>query len=91
MAVYRRVDDSRHLQADCQEPGLAPRPYARQPNAGYLFLSEWVCVRLSTIISSELNVRSSAAFARKPRLLGVAAQLKRGAHAALGMAIKCAQ
>ena len=29
MAVYRRVYDSRHLQADCQEPGSAPEPYAR--------------------------------------------------------------
>ena len=26
---YRRVHDSRHLQADCQEPGSAPEPYAR--------------------------------------------------------------
>jgi len=25
MAAYRRVYDSRHLQADCQEPGSAPR------------------------------------------------------------------
>jgi len=24
MAAYRRVYDSRHLQADCQEPGSAP-------------------------------------------------------------------
>jgi len=24
MAAYRRVYDSRHLQADCREPGLAP-------------------------------------------------------------------
>ena len=30
-------------------------------------------------------------FAHKPRLLDVAAQLKRGAHAALGSAIICAQ
>jgi len=29
-------------------------------------------------------------FAHKPRLLGVAAQLKRSAHAALGLAINCA-
>jgi len=29
MASYRRVYDSRHLQADCQEPGSAPEPYAR--------------------------------------------------------------
>ena len=30
-------------------------------------------------------------FAYKPRLLDVAAQLKRSAHAALGLAINCAQ
>ena len=30
-------------------------------------------------------------FAHKPRLLDVAAQLKRSAHAALGVAINCAQ
>jgi len=30
-------------------------------------------------------------FAHKPRLLDVAAHLKRSAHAALGLAIKCAQ
>jgi len=29
MAAYRQVYDSRHLQADCQEPGSAPEPYAR--------------------------------------------------------------
>ena len=26
MAAYRRVYDSRHLQADCQEPGSAQEP-----------------------------------------------------------------
>jgi len=29
MAAYPRVYDSRRLQADCQEPGSAPGPYAR--------------------------------------------------------------
>jgi len=28
MAAYRRVYDSRHLQADCQELGSAPEIYA---------------------------------------------------------------
>jgi len=28
MAAYRRVYDSRHLQADCQELESAPEPYA---------------------------------------------------------------
>ena len=27
MAAYRRVYDSRHLQADCQVPGSPPEPY----------------------------------------------------------------
>ena len=26
MAAYRRVYDSHHLQADCQEPGSTPEP-----------------------------------------------------------------
>ena len=29
MAAYRGVYDKRHLQADCQEPGSSPEPYAR--------------------------------------------------------------
>ena len=33
---YRRVYDSRHLQADCQEPGSAPEPHVRQSSMGYL-------------------------------------------------------
>jgi len=38
MAAYRRVYDSRHLQADCKEPGSAPEPYARQSSLGCLYL-----------------------------------------------------
>jgi len=38
MAAYRRVYDSRHLQADCQEPGSAPEPYARQSSIRYRYL-----------------------------------------------------
>jgi len=38
MAAYRQVYDSRHLQADCKEPGSAPEPYARQLSMGYLYL-----------------------------------------------------
>ena len=37
MAAYRWVYDSRDLQADCQEPGSAPEPYAWQSSMGYLF------------------------------------------------------
>jgi len=38
MAAYHLVYDSRHLQADCKEPGSAPEPYARQSSMGYLYL-----------------------------------------------------
>ena len=38
MAAYRRVYDSRHMQADCQELGPAPEPYARQLSMGYFYL-----------------------------------------------------
>ena len=38
MAACRRVYGSRHLQADCQEPGSAPEPYARQSRMGYLYV-----------------------------------------------------
>jgi len=41
MATYRRVYDSRHLQADTREPELATEPYARQSSMGYLYLLTW--------------------------------------------------
>jgi len=42
MAAYRRVYDSRHLQADCQEPGSAPELYSRQSRMGYLFTDKMI-------------------------------------------------
>ena len=50
MAAYRRVYDSRHLQADCQEPGSAREPYARQSRMGYLFL-QVITVLFTTCVS----------------------------------------
>jgi len=51
-----------------------------------------VCVCLSAIISSELHVRFyQIFFSHKSRSIDVAAQLKCSAHAALGLAINCAQ
>ena len=38
MAAYRWVYDSRHLQADCQEPGSALEPYTEQWSMGYFYL-----------------------------------------------------
>ena len=37
MTAHRQVYDSRHLQADCQEPGSAPEPYVRQSSIGYIY------------------------------------------------------
>jgi len=48
MAAYRLVYDSRHLQADCQEPGSAPEPYARQSSMGYIFYRS-SCVRMRAV------------------------------------------
>jgi len=47
MEAYRGVYDSRHLQADCQEPGSAPEPYARQSSMGYLYLNLLTLTMLS--------------------------------------------
>jgi len=44
MSAYRRVYDSRHLQADYQEPRSAPEPYAWQSSVGNLHLYI-VCVK----------------------------------------------
>jgi len=41
MAACRWVYDSRHLQAECQELGSAPEPYARQSSIGCLYLFYW--------------------------------------------------
>ena len=38
MAAHRRVDDSRHLQADCKEPESAPEPCDRQSSMSCLYL-----------------------------------------------------
>jgi len=38
MEAYRRVYDSRHLQADCQAQGFPQEPYTRQSSMGYLYL-----------------------------------------------------
>jgi len=38
MPAYRLVYDSRHLQADCQEPGSAPEPYVTSQVWATLYL-----------------------------------------------------
>jgi len=54
MAAYRRVYDSRYLQADCQEPGSAAEPCARQSSMGYICIDRltelWFYVPLDTRI-----------------------------------------
>jgi len=62
MAAYRRVYDSRHLQADCQELGSAPEPYPRQSSMGYLYLfNETVLLYSNEIVHTELAKSSRRA------------------------------
>jgi len=49
MAAYRRVYDSRYLQADCQEPGSAPEPYAQQWSIWATFVVDRVSRRSTAI------------------------------------------
>ena len=57
----------------------------------------FVCMLPMTVSRSYFDAFCTAGFmddvifAHKPRLLDVAAQLKRSAHAALGLAMNCAQ
>ena len=59
MAAYRRVRDSRHLQADCQEPGSAPEPYARWSSMGYLYL--YLLVFAYTVFTIRTNAMTQDA------------------------------
>ena len=52
MAAYRRVYDSRHLQADCQEPGSAPEPYARRSSMGYLYVFTAGCGSFAEMLTA---------------------------------------
>ena len=54
MAAYRRVYDSRHLQADCQQPGSAPEPYIRSVIEYGLPLPFYAyCDNSTTVVISE--------------------------------------
>ena len=61
MATYRRVYDSRHLQADCQGPRSAPEPYARQSSMGhlYLFTCLWQVYQLESVFDVKRYLSSS--------------------------------
>ena len=61
MAAYRRVYDSRHLQADCQEPGSAPEPYARQSSMDNLYLLplHGVCVLTADAVCCKLSLTAT--------------------------------
>ena len=63
-----------------------PRSYLRNDTSD---LHQFFCESYYVVMRYVLP--DDAMFAHKPRLLDVAAQLKRSAHAALGLAINCAQ
>ena len=64
-SLYRRVYDSHRLQADCQEPGSAPEPYARLSSMGYLYLLFTLPLRLMLSY-----VCAHAVLFADPRLIG---------------------
>jgi len=67
------------------------------PNFCVCYLWPWPGPPLSFLLWQRSDMLCTSGFmddvmfAHKPRLLDVAAQLKRSAHAALGLAINCAQ
>ena len=69
MAAYRRVYDSRHLQAESQEPGSAPEPIRSVIEYGLTFFTHItptqrrVCVNgPSTRRYTSLHVKNSFVF-----------------------------
>jgi len=64
MAAYRRVYDSRHLQADYQERGSAPEPYASGNRVwatfrGLPFYRAMLCIRGTSHGPVSVSVRLS--------------------------------
>jgi len=54
MAAYRRVYDSRQLQADWKESGSAPKPYALQSCIGYLY--HFSCSTRGYVVTTGIRV-----------------------------------
>jgi len=61
MAAYRRVYESRHLQADCQEPGSAPERSVIEYGLPF-YINE--CVRLYQTYDTNLQSLSTPAAGR---------------------------
>ena len=65
MAAYCQVYDSRHLQADCQDPGSAPEPYTLGNRVWATFtFFDWVVM----LCGWKGNRRSGVALAMRHRL-----------------------
>jgi len=69
MAAYRLIYDSRHLQADCQEPGSAPKTYVQQSSMGYLCLFTFTCACMGRRVSMQSTY--SALFGRGRQRCGL--------------------
>ena len=71
MAAYRRVYDSRHLQADCQEPGSAREPGAEQSSMDYLYLIKIFQIQVVTFAFTLSAFESVRVGDRGPQRTGV--------------------
>jgi len=66
MAAYRQVYDLRHLQADCQEPGSAPEPYAMSGGRGAKCpVVAWRVDRSAGLVTRD-KVESTPGIRRRP-------------------------
>jgi len=68
MAAYRRVYDSRHLQADCQEQGWAPEPYTLGNRVWATFtftiLCEYARATIRYVHGAEVGDEGQTSYAR---------------------------
>jgi len=105
--VFMRYDTTRYSYSardrgaeHCDERArvcvfVCPRPYLQNCTSDLhqmfcaCYLWPWLGPPLAALCASAFI--GDVIFAHKPRLLDVAAQLKRRAHAALGLFINCAQ
>jgi len=89
MAAYRQVYDSRHLQADCQEPGSAPEPYTLGNGVWATFtFFKYFPAPVASTGSAEFNLRID--YQKRGKIVVMEARLgsTRRAHLCVTMATK---
>ena len=89
MAAYLRVYDSRHLQADCKEPGSASEPYARQLSMGYLCLTSCLHIMAINRRRGKANSQNDSAGGSRNLTLQRILKLAHHGETPTGMGVVC--